>query len=108
MSNAWYTPFGTYRILQTDYTPLFEKHGVHLVLTGHAHIYERSLKNGVHYVVGGPAGGLSGLFGVDNPYSVITADTPTISQFTADRDRLRMITTDPDGREIDSLTIDRN
>ena len=34
-------------------TPLFEMYDVDLVLNGHDHLYERSAKNGVDYVVTG-------------------------------------------------------
>jgi hypothetical protein len=36
--------------------PLFEQHGVDLVLNGHNHGYEHSIQNGVHYVVSGGGG----------------------------------------------------
>jgi hypothetical protein len=40
-----------------DLVPLFEKHGVHLVLLGHDHLYGRSRDiNGVHYIISGGAG----------------------------------------------------
>ncbi|HEX2053548.1 MAG TPA: metallophosphoesterase [Actinomycetota bacterium] len=38
------------------WVPLFERHGVDLVLNGHNHGYEHSLVNGVHYVVTGGGG----------------------------------------------------
>jgi hypothetical protein len=57
--------------------PLLEQHGVFMVLAGHNHNYERSYKNGIHYVVSGGGGaGLSG-FHQDpypwNPYYVARA-----------------------------------
>ena len=40
------------------FTPLFERHGVQLVLSGHDHDYQRSVPiNGVTYVVTGGAAG---------------------------------------------------
>ena len=38
------------------WVPLFEQHGVDLVLNGHNHGYEHSVVNGVHYVVSGGGG----------------------------------------------------
>ena len=38
------------------WVPLFEQHGVDLVLNGHNHGYEHSVINGVHYVVSGGGG----------------------------------------------------
>jgi hypothetical protein len=43
--------------LKQHFVPLFERHGVHLVLAGHDHNYERfHPKNGVVYVVSGGGG----------------------------------------------------
>jgi 3',5'-cyclic AMP phosphodiesterase CpdA len=49
--------------------PLFEEYNVDLVFCGHDHLYERSYKNGVHYIVSG--GGGAPLYEVNqtpNPY----------------------------------------
>ena len=40
--------------------PLFVQHGVLLVLNGHDHDYERSLLDGIHYVVAGGGGAPQG------------------------------------------------
>lgn len=37
--------------------PLFEKHRVDLVMSGHQHNYQRGLRNGVNYIISGGAGG---------------------------------------------------
>ena len=42
--------------VQQRWMPLFEQHGVDLVLNGHNHGYEHSIQNGVHYVVSGGGG----------------------------------------------------
>ncbi len=57
--------------VQTYLVPLYEQYGVDMVFCGHDHIYERSLKDGVQYVVTG--GGGAPLYEVDlspNPYQV--------------------------------------
>ncbi|MCI0714556.1 MAG: metallophosphoesterase, partial [Chloroflexi bacterium] len=53
-------PFNSGAVHQWDgiyvaetWVPKFEQHNVALVLSGHAHLYERLLKNGVHYIVSG-------------------------------------------------------
>ena len=52
--------------------PLFEHYGVDLVLNGHDHIYERSEKDGVYYVVTGGGGApLYEIDVVDNPYQQV-------------------------------------
>jgi UDP-2,3-diacylglucosamine pyrophosphatase LpxH len=43
--------------IRDDWVPLFEAGGVDLVLSGHAHAYQRGSLNGVTYVVTGGAGG---------------------------------------------------
>jgi len=52
--------------LADSWGTLFEKYGVDLVFNGHVHSYERSVKNGVTYVVtgggGAPTGNLSSRF----------------------------------------------
>ncbi|MBD3180528.1 MAG: hypothetical protein GF417_13645 [Candidatus Latescibacteria bacterium] len=42
--------------LRETVVPLFEEHRVSAVFNGHDHIYERSFKGGVHYVVAGGGG----------------------------------------------------
>lgn len=57
--------------VQAYLVPLYEQYGVDMVFMGHDHIYERSLKSGVQYVVTG--GGGAPLYSVDvspNPYQV--------------------------------------
>jgi predicted phosphodiesterase len=56
------------------FTALMEQHGVLAVLTGHSHAREQSLRNGVHYITGGAAGGLLPGFRVPNEYLDITID----------------------------------
>lgn len=56
--------------------PLFEMYGVDLVLNGHDHIYERSVKNGITYVVAGGGGApLYKINVVPNPYQVLAKST---------------------------------
>jgi len=42
---------------QDALVPLFERHGVDLVFSGHDHVFERGTVRGVHYVVTGGGGG---------------------------------------------------
>jgi acid phosphatase type 7 len=64
---------GTSRKLQRALQPLFEAHGVRLVLAGHDHSYERTFVNNITYIVSG--GGGASLHGKDpskaNPESVV-------------------------------------
>src|SRR3972149_2517686 len=49
-------PQGSNEEAQRYLVPLFEKYGVQLVVSGHAHNYERSMLNGVTYLVAGGGG----------------------------------------------------
>jgi acid phosphatase type 7 len=40
----------------TDWIKLFEKYGVDMVFNGHDHVYERSVNNGIQYVIAGSGG----------------------------------------------------
>lgn len=60
-------------LVQRDLVPLFEQHGVDVVLAGHSHTYERYLHHGISYVVTGGGGA---------PLYELGADvTPPIRQF---------------------------
>jgi predicted phosphodiesterase len=47
---------GSNLTVRSDLVPLFERHGVAIVFSGHDHDYERSTVNGVKYVVTGGGG----------------------------------------------------
>jgi predicted phosphodiesterase len=95
------------KYLRENYVPLFEKYGVKLVLTGHTHIYERSFKDGVHYLTAGPAGGLIGLPTASNPYSVkIQPMARTFSTFKVTKDQITIKTLDHKNKEIDGIVLE--
>jgi len=55
--------------VQTHLVPLFEQYDVDIVFNGHCHNYERSLKDGVYYIVTGGGGApLAPVDQYDNPY----------------------------------------
>lgn len=58
------------RQLQAALVPVFEKYGVKLVLNGHEHLYERSVKNGIQYVTTGGGGAPEYTDDFPNPYRV--------------------------------------
>lgn len=107
LANAWFVPIGRSRQMREEYVPLFEEHGVDLVLAGHAHIFERSRRGGVEYIVGGPAGGLMGLPGADNPASIVRARDRTLSHLEMDAQTLTVRTHDVDGDQIDCVRLRR-
>jgi len=56
---------------QTHLVPLFEQYGVDLVFSGHDHLYERSLKDCVSYIVAGGGGAPLSIPNQNyNPYQV--------------------------------------
>ncbi|MEI6633425.1 MAG: metallophosphoesterase family protein [Chlamydiota bacterium] len=67
---------GGYAAVQANLVPLLESHGVDMVFNGDDHLYERSLKAGVNYVVTG--GGGAPLYAINqnpNPYQVYAETT---------------------------------
>jgi predicted phosphodiesterase len=92
-------------ILRNEYVPLFEAYGVDLVLTGHTHIFERSVKNGIQYLVAGPAGGKMGVYGAVNPYSVHSYRERTVTNFEVNDHVLRSVTLSINGEILDDFTL---
>jgi len=62
--------------LQDYVVPLFERYGVDMVITGHVHWYERSVRNGIQYVIAGGGGApLNTDQELPNPYQVFWQST---------------------------------
>jgi predicted phosphodiesterase len=55
-------------IMKKYLMPALEKYKVPFILSGHTHMYERSFKDGVHYIVAGAAGGRPNKPSGHNPY----------------------------------------
>jgi len=85
--------------------PLFEQYGVTMVFNGHDHDYERSVANGVTYIVTG--GGGAPLYPQvhDDPASVYFASVHHFVQVTISGDTLHGVAIKPDGTEFDHFTI---
>jgi hypothetical protein len=85
--------------------PLFEQYGVAIVFNGHDHDYERSVANGVTYIVTG--GGGAPLYPEvnDNPDSVYFASVYHFVQITISGDTLYGVAIKPDGTQFDHFTI---
>lgn len=104
---------GTYEyprdVLYDDLRPLFEKHGVNLVIWGHSHVYEHYHVNGIHYL---EASGIGNTYGLptQEPHGL----TP-VYQNSADRsfafiqtEKAKMTVTSyqaPEGKILESFAI---
>lgn len=101
-------PKREYVTLQEDFVPLFEKYKVDLVLNGHTHIFEHDFKNGVHYLITGPAGGHMGFYGNQkNSYSLKSEKSRTMIQIEASVLSMRVVTTTIDGRVLDDFSLSK-
>ena len=109
-SNLFY--YGPVSIaMRKSWIPLFEKSGVvKLVLNGHSHLYERSLKNGIMYVVAGPFGGQKNNFPkLKNYYRLsMHPETYTYSLFNVSKKMIQMETFDENDNLIDNFSITNN
>ncbi|MFK7740607.1 MAG: metallophosphoesterase [Planctomycetota bacterium] len=83
--------------------PLFEMYGVDVVLNGHDHLYERSAKGGIPYVVSG--GGGAPLYKVNtvaNPYQVVAKSTNHYVRLAITSDAIELSAVDTAGDVFDA------
>ena len=86
--------------------PLFEMYGVDLVLNGHDHLYERSHKNGVFYVVTGGGGApLYKVDSVDNPYQQVAQSVNHYTALDVTGTAITLTAIDVDGTIIDWFKV---
>ena len=87
-------------------SPLFESNGVQIVFTGHDHDYERSIANGVVYIVSG--GGGAPLYSQvgSSEWSVYFESTLHFLLASIDGDMLRVAAIRPDGSRFDAFQMD--
>ncbi|MDI6791398.1 MAG: S8 family serine peptidase [bacterium] len=85
--------------------PLFEDYGVDIVFNGHDHNYERSLVNGVNYIVTGGGGGP--LYGkeVDNDWSLVFQEVYHYCRVSVNGTMATMQAVDINGNVFDTLQI---
>lgn len=86
--------------------PLFEMYGVDLVLNGHDHLYERSVKDGVTYVVTGGGGApLYKVNSVENLYQQVAVSTNHYLAVDVSAAKLAMTAIDTEGEVIDRFDV---
>ncbi len=86
--------------------PVLEENGVDIVFNGHDHTYERSVKNGITYVVTGGGGAPLYPFVYDNPYRVKGVTNQNhfcIVDVNAKEMKVKVLSLS--GKEIDSFTL---
>lgn len=67
--------------IRADIVPMLEKYSVvKLMISGHLHMYERSFKKGIHYLIAGPSGGINNYVTYFNPYKVLIK--PNVTTFS--------------------------
>ncbi len=87
---------------------LLEKAKVDVYLCGHNHHYERLVKAGVHYLVGGGGGAqLYGFQDPPDPHSVKRIKTYHYCVFQVEGRRLDVEVKDLDGKTLDTLRLER-
>lgn len=86
--------------------PLVEKYNVKLVLSGHTHMYERSLKSATNYLVAGPAGGRPNSPSFKNEFmKFFDKDSLTFTKLKLVNRNLSVETYNQENRLIDSIAI---
>ena len=95
-------------------TPLFRKHGVDIVFSGHNHLYERSYPinsafrqndSAVTYVVSGGGGGTLYDFSPNNIWTASVSKVHNFCVVNVDDERLGLKALDTDGQVLDNFTI---
>ncbi len=86
--------------------PLFEMYGVDVVLTGHDHLYERSEKDGIVYIVTGGGGApLYPVNSVENPYQQVVVAAHHYVALDIDAGGIELTAIDEDGAVIDNTRV---
>jgi|Deesub1362A_J573_1020465.scaffolds.fasta_scaffold00045_115 3',5'-cyclic AMP phosphodiesterase CpdA len=91
--------------LRDSIVPLFEKYGVDIVFSGHDHAYERSLHNGVYYIVTG--GGGAPLYSQTrtSPYSLVFVKAHHFCRLYVADNKLTVNVLDINLKTIDKFTV---
>lgn len=92
--------------VQSYLVPLFETYGVDMVFSGHDHLYERSSKAGIAYIVTGGGGApLSDPDQTTNPYQIYAEKTYHFCTVDISGGSLQFYARDSDGTTFDELSI---
>ena len=105
-SEHWTGYYGE-RGVQEHLVPVFEQHGVDMVMNGHTHSYERGEKNHVHYLVSGGGGGALDDFFVDYDHVSYSDAVHHFTRVDIDGDEASVSAIDAEGHTIDRFTIEK-
>lgn len=98
---------GSNLAVRDAFAPLFERHGVQLVLAGHEHDYERTLPlGGVTYVVTGGGGKTTRPVGTSD-FTAFSAEALHFVHGTLTHDALELVAIEVDGEQLDSVLLTR-
>jgi len=95
---------GSYLPARNAWCSLFEDYGVDIVFNGHDHDYERSLVNGVYYIVTGGGGAPLRPVGT-NEWTIYSEMTLHCCEISIDSLQLDLKAIKPDGTVFDSFLI---
>jgi predicted phosphodiesterase len=90
--------------VQQRWMPLFEQHGVDLVLNGHNHGYEHSIQNGVDYVVTGGGGATIYPCVNDQPWLITCIAVNHFLIVEMEGEKISVTALGTEGQTIDSFT----
>jgi len=94
--------------LRENVAPLMERYGVDVVFYGHDHFYERSVKDGVTYVLSGGGGAAPHpIFPDINPYSQKVMETYQYMRVLVNGRFLRVEAVDPLGTVLDTFSLEK-
>lgn len=94
--------------IQEHWLPLFEEHGVDLVLNGHTHAYERGSLNGTTYVISGGGGGGLDVYARDYEHIELSTGIHHFSRVDIDKGTLRFKAIDRNGALVDEFILEKS
>ncbi|MBU0982706.1 MAG: metallophosphoesterase, partial [candidate division Zixibacteria bacterium] len=91
--------------LRESIVPLFRQYGVDIVFNGHDHHYERSVSDGIHYIIAGGGGAPLRDQARTSPNSLVYLKTYHFCKLSSDGNRLIVRAIGIDGQPIDSFIL---
>jgi hypothetical protein len=94
--------------LREELVPTLEKYScVKMMISGHLHMYERSQKGRLPYLVAGPSGGIINYITYSNPYKIVIKPfSTTFSVFKMTDKNIEVITYTGQKEVIDQFSVD--